>query len=332
MKSKVLVVGGGGYIGSHMVKRLLRDGYSVTTLDNFSTGHRDAVSGGEVVTGDLADAALLSVLFARGNFDAVFHFASFIQVGESVRQPAKYYRNNFCNTLNLIDAMISANVRFFVFSSSAAVYGEPTYVPIDESHPIAPVNPYGVSKAMVEQVLKDYTRSNGLLSVSLRYFNACGADAEGQLGERHDPETHLIPLALQVALGKREALTIFGEDYDTPDGTCIRDYVHVDDLCEAHILALEYLKAGGMESVFNLGNGGGFSVAEILETAERVTGRRIRTVIGARREGDPARLVADSTRAKTVLNWQPRHCEISEIIQDAWAWELKVNRDMGVNG
>jgi UDP-glucose 4-epimerase len=321
-KLNILVVGGGGYIDSHMVKRLLQDHHHVITLDNFSTGYPDAVVGGEVIDGDLADSPLLDKLFSTYHIDAVFHFASYIQVGESVSQPGKYYRNNFTNTLNLLDAMIRHGVSRFVFSSTAAVYGEPHYVPIDEAHVVAPVNPYGASKAMVEQVLHDYERAYGLHSIALRYFNACGADPDGELGERH-----LIPLALQTVAGKRGALTVFGCDYDTPDGTCIRDYVHVADLCEAHVMALHYLMEKGVSDVFNLGNGAGFSVAEVLAAVERVTGCKVSVIEGERRIGDPATLVADATRAKTILGWRPRYADLDPIIAHAWSWEQKIGKN-----
>ena len=323
-KFNVLVVGGAGYIGSHMVKRLLRAGYAVTTLDDFSTGYRDAVLGGELVEGSLADVALLDSLFAAQHFDAVLHFASFIQVGESVSKPDKYYANNLANTLNLLNAMVKHGVQRFVFSSTAAIFGEPQYAPIDEQHPIAPINPYGASKAMVEQVLRDYDKAYGLKSVCLRYFNACGADPEGELGERHDPETHLIPLALQAVSGRRSALTVFGRDYDTADGTCIRDYVHIVDLCQAHAQALDSLNAGGESAAFNLGNGAGFSVAEVVDAVGRVTVNPVPVIEGSRRAGDPARLVADSTLARQVLGWQPQYADLDTIIAHAWAWEQKM--------
>jgi UDP-glucose 4-epimerase len=323
-KLSVLVVGGAGYIGSHMVKRLQQDDYSVTTLDDFSTGHRDAVIGGKLIQGSLEDTDLLERLFAEGNFDAVLHFASFIQVGESVAQPARYYANNLVNTLNLLNTMIKHEVLHFVFSSTAAIFGEPQYVPIDEKHPVAPINPYGASKAMVEQVLRDYDRAYGLRSVCLRYFNACGADPEGKLGERHDPETHLIPLALQAVSGRRGPLTIFGRDYDTPDGTCIRDYVHVADLCDAHIQALEWLESDGASAAFNLGNGSGFSVAEVLEAVTRVTGNSVPIIEGSRRAGDPARLVADSGKVRQTLGWKPQYGDLDTIISHAWSWEKKM--------
>jgi len=321
---KTLVVGGAGYIGSHMVKHLVRAGARVTVLDDLSSGYRDAVvRGAELVVGSAADAGALATLFAQQRFDAVMHFASFIQVGESVAYPAKYYANNLAATLTLLDAMRKADVRCFIFSSTAAVYGDPVYVPIDEVHPKNPINPYGRSKWMVEQVLEDYDRAYGLKSVCLRYFNAAGADPDGELGERHMPETHLIPLVLQAASGRREAIAVFGTDYDTPDGTCIRDYIHVADLCVAHALALDYLLSGGESARFNLGNGQGFSVQEVIDAARRVTGRGITVRYEARRAGDPARLVADSRLAREVLGWQPKRAELDRIIADAWSWEQK---------
>lgn len=320
-KKKLLVVGGAGYIGSHMVRMLLGENHDVVTLDNLCTGHRDAVLGGEFVLGDLADGLLLDNLFSSHRFDGILHFASFIQVGESVRDPARYYRNNVVNTLNLLDAMVKHGVERIIFSSSAAVFGEPQYVPLDESHPKAPINPYGASKLMVEQMLMDYDRAYGLKSISLRYFNAAGADPEGRVGERHEPETHLIPLVLQVAAGRRPFIDVFGRDYETPDGTCIRDYVHVDDLCRAHFLALENLWNGGESSAFNLGNGQGFSVRQVIDTAMKVCGRDIPVVYGERRSGDPARLVADSTRAREILGWTPAYANLEQIIEHAWLWE-----------
>jgi len=269
----ILVVGGAGYIGSHMVKLLLAHGCQVTTLDNFSTGYRDAIVGGEIVQADLADSAALDTLFSRRAFDAVMHFASFIQVGESVDAPIKYYANNVANTLNLLNVMVAHGVKRFIFSSSAAVYGDPLLVSISEDHPKTPINPYGRTKWMVEQILEDYDRAYDLKSVSLRYFNAAGADPAGQLGERHEPETHLIPLVLRAASGRLPDIKVFGRDYATPDGTCIRDYVHVVDLCEAHWLALVRLMHGGGSATYNLGNGNGFSVAEVIAVAERVTTR-----------------------------------------------------------
>lgn len=320
---KILVVGGAGYIGSHMVKRLGRLGCAVTTLDNLSGGYRDAVLSGEFVHGDLADTALLEQLFAEKRFDAVMHFASFIQVGESVQQPARYYRNNVVNTLNLLDTMQAFGVDKFIFSSTAATFGEPQYTPIDEAHPQNPINPYGRTKLMVEQALADYDRAYRLKSVCLRYFNAAGADPEGELGERHDPETHLIPLVLQAASGRRPHISVFGRDYDTPDGTCIRDYIHVSDLCEAHWLALQSLVDGAPSQRYNLGNGSGFSVQAVIDAARRVTGRNITVVDAPRREGDPARLVADSRLAQEKLGWKPRYADLETIIGHAWKFETR---------
>jgi UDP-glucose 4-epimerase len=319
----VLVVGGAGYIGSHMVKHLLRAGIDTTTLDNLSTGYRDAIVGGTLVEGDCSDPALLDRVLGSRRFDAVMHFASCIQVGESVRDPAKYYANNVVSTLVLLDTMRRHGVGRFVFSSAAAVYGNPRTTPIPEEHPKEPINPYGRTKWVVEQVLDDYDRAYGMKSVRLRYFNAAGADPDGKLGERHVPETHLIPLVLQAASGRREAITVFGRDYATPDGTCIRDYVHVEDLCDAHLLALRRLAAGGGSAAYNLGNGLGFSVKEVIGVARWVTGREIPVRYGERRDGDPPVLVADAARAKSELGWKPGLFELETIVRHAWAWELR---------
>ncbi|MBK7541119.1 MAG: UDP-glucose 4-epimerase GalE [Candidatus Competibacteraceae bacterium] len=319
----VLVVGGAGYIGSHMVKMLDQRGCQVTVLDDLSAGYRDAVVGGRFVLGDLGDEAVLDALFKADRFDGVMHFASYIQVGESVREPAKYYRNNTFKTQVLLDAMRSHQVKHFIFSSTAAIFGEPVRTPIDEEHPKNPINPYGRGKWMVEQMLEDYALAYGLKAVKLRYFNAAGADPAGQLGERHDPETHLIPLVLQAAGGRRPNITVFGDDYDTPDGTCIRDYIHVTDLCEAHWLALRRLWEGGASAAYNLGNGNGFSVREVIDTARTVSGRDFTVVYGERRPGDPARLVADSQRARTELGWEPRYAELATIVEHAWRWETR---------
>jgi UDP-glucose 4-epimerase len=323
---KILVVGGAGYIGSHMVKMLLSEGHQVVTFDNLSAGFRDAVLGGEFVQGDLADRVALDNLFSLHQFDAVMHFASFISVGESVKLPDKYYRNNVSNTLNLLDAMLAHNVKRFIFSSTAAIFGEPEYVPIDELHPKCPVNPYGQSKWMVEQVLADYDRAFGLRHVCLRYFNAAGADPAGLLGERHEPETHLIPLVLQAASGRRTHVSVFGRDYDTLDGTCIRDYIHIVDLCSAHLAALNVLAKGGDSACFNLGNGEGFSVQQVIDVAQQVTGVTLEVVDGPRRAGDPARLVADATKARRDLGWTPQHAALASIIGDAWRWECRTAR------
>ncbi|TSA03574.1 MAG: UDP-glucose 4-epimerase GalE [Methylococcus sp.] len=317
----ILVVGGCGYIGSHMVKHLMAMGHRVVVADNLSTGNRDAVPEEVLVEVDIADEPALDRLFAREGIDAVLHFASFIQVGESVTAPAKYYENNVSATLTLLKAMVRAGVFRFIFSSTAAVYGTPVRVPIDEDHPKAPINPYGHSKWMVEQILRDFDRAYGLRSVSLRYFNAAGADPKGALGERHEPETHLIPLILQAASGRRPSITVYGEDYDTPDGTCIRDYIHVEDLAKAHVCALDYLLAGRPTAAFNLGNGHGFSVREVIKAAEEVCGHAIPVAYGERREGDPARLVADSCLAYKVLGWTPERGDLQTIVADAWRWE-----------
>lgn len=315
---KFLVVGGAGYIGSHMVKHLLAEGHDVVVADLAPT--RPQVKWVEL---DIADAAALDALFAEYTFDAVFHFASFIQVGESVTEPGRYYQNNVAATLVLLQAMVRAGVRRLIFSSTAAVYGDPQYIPIDEQHPKAPINPYGCSKWMVEQVLQDFDRAYGLRSVCLRYFNAAGADPEGECGERHEPETHLIPLILQAASGRRPAITVFGRDYDTPDGTCIRDYIHVADLASAHARAVDYLVAGGASTALNLGNGLGFSVQQVIDTVRDVTGREVRVEDAPRRPGDPPRLVADAGKARQLLGWQPVYSSLEAIVSHAWNWEKK---------
>ncbi len=322
---RVLLVGGAGYIGSHMVKYLAGEGCDITVLDNLSSGHADAVLAGRLVEGDLADADMLDQLFAEHSFDVVMHFASSIMVGESVEKPSMYYRNNVTNTQNLLDAMIKHGVNRFIFSSTAAIFGEPEYTPIDEKHPKAPINPYGRSKWMVEQILEDYDRAYGLKSICLRYFNAAGADPDGELGERHDPETHLIPLVLQAASGQRDAITVFGRDYDTEDGTCMRDYIHVADLCQAHWLAIQRLQSTGESGRYNLGNGNGFSVQQVIDVCRQVTGRAITVIEGERREGDPAVLVADSSRARSELGWQPQYADLESIVSHAWAWEESRN-------
>lgn len=320
---EVLLIGGAGYIGSHM-GWLLRQSARVTVLDDLSQGWREAVLGGHFVHGSFADVDLLSQLLARHKFDAVMHFGSFIQVGESVRDPALYYRNNLANTLNLLETMCRFDVKRFIFSSTAAVYGDPEYVPIDEAHPKHPINPYGRSKLMVEQVLGDFDRAYGLRSVCLRYFNAAGAHPEALIGEQHEPETHLIPLVLQAASGRREKITVYGRDYDTPDGTCVRDYVHVLDLTQAHELALRYLMNDGDSAAYNLGNGHGFSVQQVIDVARQVTGRQIPVNEGMRRSGDPPRLVADSRRAMTELGWRPQHADLATIVAHAWQWERRL--------
>jgi UDP-glucose 4-epimerase len=320
---KILVVGGAGYIGSHMVKMLADAGHDVVTLDSLIAGYRDAVPSGHFIYGDIADRNLLNCSFTQHQFDGVMHFASHIQVGESVLDPAKYYRNNLANTQNLLDAMVEHDVRHFVFSSTAAIFGEPIHTPIDEAHPKTPINPYGHSKLMVEQMLADYDQAYGLRSICLRYFNAAGAHPDGLLGERHNPETHLIPLILQAASGRREAISVFGRDYPTADGTCIRDYIHIMDLCQAPLLALEQLTQSGKSAVYNLGNGNGFSVQQVIDVARKVTGLEIKLNDTPRREGDPAVLVADSALARKELGWMPRYANIEIIVQHAWQWECK---------
>lgn len=317
---KVLVVGGAGYIGSHMVKMLGQLNCCVTTLDDLSSGHRDSVIYGDFVKGNFGHRSVLDAVLSRG-FDVVMHFASFIQVGESVQNPERYYRNNVTYTLGLLDAMMAHGETKFIFSSTAAIFGEPQYTPIDERHPQHPINPYGRTKLIVEQALADYDRAYGFKSICLRYFNAAGADPEVRLGERHEPETHLIPLVLHTASGRRQNISVFGRDYDTPDGTCIRDYIHIQDLCSAHWLALQSLMNGADSQCYNLGNGIGFSVQEVINTAEQVTGRKIPVVYGSRRYGDPARLVADSRLAREKLGWQPKYGDLATIIDHAWKWE-----------
>ena len=325
---KVLIVGGAGYIGSHMVVRLLQDDVDVTTFDNLSGGYRDSVLGGNFIKGDLADTNLLDKVFSANKFDVVMHFASFIEVGESILAPSKYYQNNVTNTQNLLDAMVKHGVLNFIFSSTAAVFGEPEYVPIDEKHPMVPINPYGRTKLIVEQMLADYDHAYGLKSVALRYFNAAGADPETRIGERHVPESHLIPLVLQAASGRRESISIFGQSYDTPDGTCIRDYIHICDLCEAHLLAIQSLQSTNKSAVYNLGNGNGFSVKEVIDTVKKVTGKEFKVVVAESRAGDPARLVADATLARKELNWQPQFFSLEKIIEHAWFWEKKLLKNI----
>ena len=320
---KILVVGGAGYIGSHMVKQLAKAGNEVITLDNLSYGYRDAVKYGEFVEGDLGDNTILDSIFKSGDIDAVMHFAGFIQVGESVIKPSMYYHNNVVNTHTLLDAMLRHEVKNFIFSSTAAIFGEPDYTPIDEKHHKQPINPYGHSKLMIEQVLDDYDSAYGLRSTCLRYFNAAGADPEGELGERHVPETHLIPLILQAASGRREDIKVFGDDYATDDGTCVRDYIHINDLCDAHSLALQKMIKLDRSARYNLGNGKGFSVKQVIDVAKQVSGNDFKVSIEPRRAGDPAVLVADATLAKKELNWQPQFDDLKDIVKTAWDWETE---------
>jgi UDP-glucose 4-epimerase len=319
---KILVVGGAGYIGSHMVKKLTLAGNDVITLDNLSYGYRDAVKYGEFIEGDLGDSTILDAIFKSADIDAVMHFAGFIQVGESVIKPSMYYLNNVVNTHTLLDAMLRNKVMNFIFSSTAAIFGEPDYTPIDEKHPKQPINPYGHSKLMIEQILDDYDKAYGLRSTCLRYFNAAGADPDGELGERHNPETHLIPLILQAASGRRDDIKVFGDDYETDDGTCVRDYIHINDLCDAHSLALEHMIKNNKSARFNLGNSKGFSVKQVIDVVKDVSGKEFKVSIEPRRDGDPAVLVADATLAKKELNWQPEFAELEDIVKTAWDWEI----------
>lgn len=318
----ILVTGGAGYIGSHAVLALKRAGYEVVVLDNLVYGHRDLVEKLQVnlIVGDTSDRTLLDHLFTNHNISAVMHFAAYAYVGESVTDPSKYYRNNVIGTLTLLDAMMAASIKKFVFSSTCATYGIPKTVPIPEDHPQNPINPYGASKLMVERMLSDFDTAYDFKSVCFRYFNAAGADPNGLLGEDHNPETHLIPLVLQTALGKRESVSIFGTDYDTSDGTCIRDYIHVTDLANAHVLGLEYLLKAGDSTVFNLGNGNGFSVQEVIETAKEVTGKEIKVQKCDRRPGDPPILVGSSDKARTILGWHPQYGDLKDILSHAWKW------------
>lgn len=316
----ILVCGGAGYIGAHMARALAAAGHKVSVFDNLSTGHRQAVQWGDLIEGDLLDPVALDSLFASHRFDAVMHFCARSLVAESVAEPYLYYRNNVAGTLNLLEAMRKAKVDKLVFSSTAAVYGVPKAETLDETHPTQPINPYGVGKRMVEQILEDGARACGLRSVALRYFNAAGASPDGMIGESHCPETHLIPNILKSALGGGEALRVFGTDYETRDGTCVRDYVHVDDLAAAHLKALDYLEENAGAHCFNLGSGQGFTVREVVAAARQVTACSIPVIEAPRREGDPPILIADSNRARRLLEWVPRYDSITAIIETAWRW------------
>jgi UDP-glucose 4-epimerase len=316
----ILVTGGAGYIGSHAVRKLKSAGYETLVFDNLIYGHREFVDEEELIVGDLADTQLLDRLFSKHDIKAVMHFAAFAYVGESVQTPSKYYRNNVVHTINLLDSMVKYDVRYMIFSSSCATYGEPQKIPITEEHELNPINPYGRSKFMVEKILQDYERAYGLRSIILRYFNAAGADPDGRVGEDHDPETHLIPLVLDAAMGRLDNIKVFGIDYDTVDGTCRRDYIHVNDLADAHVQSLDFLRYEDRSEIFNLGNGNGFSVNQVIETAKRVTGRNIAVKEVGRRPGDPAVLVGSSEKIESALGWKPRFYRLEDIIQSAWAW------------
>ena len=316
----ILVMGGAGYIGSHTVRNLLDNGYEVVVADNLFYGHREAIdSRAKFAHANLLEPLSMHNLFNTYKVDAVIHFAAFAYVGESVNEPEKYYYNNVVGTLNLLRTMMAYGVKKIVFSSTCATYGEPHYTPIDENHPQEPINPYGRSKLMIEQIFADYERAYGLQHISLRYFNAAGCSTDGKIGESHTPETHLIPLVLNAIKGERQNIKVFGTDYDTPDGTCIRDYIHVRDLVEAHLLALEYLEREDQSGIFNLGSGDGYSVKEIIDTARRITGKEIPAKVEPRRAGDPSVLIASNKKAAAVLGWTPKR-GLEEIIADAWAW------------
>lgn len=321
MNRSILVTGGAGYIGSHACKALAQAGYTPVVFDNLVYGHPWAVRWGPLEQGDIADRIRLDAVLQQYEPAAVMHFAAYAYVGESVQNPGKYYRNNVAGTLTLLEALRDHNIDKFVFSSTCATYGEPTQIPIPEHHPQQPINPYGMSKLMIEQILHDFDHAHGLRAMCLRYFNAAGADPAGEIGEAHDPETHLIPLVLDAALGRRPAITVFGDDYATPDGTCIRDYIHVTDLAAAHVLALQALEQGAASTAYNLGNGQGFSVREVIDCARQVTGRAIPVETGPRRAGDPPRLVGDAERIRSELNWQPQYADLKAIVQTAWQWQ-----------
>lgn len=316
----VLVIGGAGYIGSHMCKYLFDSGYHPIVLDNLSQGHRGAVQWGPLIQGKMEDRQLLANVYQEYRIDAVMHFAALINVGDSVSDPIAYYTNNVCATINLLQSMVEAEVRHFMFSSTCAIYGDPVEIPIDETHPRNPINPYGRTKLMVEQILADFRQAYGIESTVLRYFNAAGADPDGTIGEDHRPETHLIPLVIQCALGKREKIQMFGDDYPTSDGTCIRDYIHVNDLCQAHLLALKRLLDGRSGAGYNLGNGTGYSVKEVIDTVQKITGKKILSEIIDRRDGDPAILIGSSDKAISELGWAPEFTDLETIIKHAWNW------------
>lgn len=321
--SNVLVVGGAGYIGSHMVRVLLQNAKRVIVFDNLSTGHRRLVSKDALfIKGDLRNPKEIAQVFKKHKIDAVMHFAASSLVGESMENPLKYYDNNVTACVNLLKVMVEAKVRYFIFSSTCAVYGQPEKLPIDESTPNRPANTYGQTKLMVERILEDISRKHDFYYIALRYFNACGAHAAAETGEWHEIETHLIPNMFKVLTGEKKEFVIFGSDYPTPDGTCVRDYIHIEDLCRAHLLALEYLKKNKKSDFFNLGNGEGYSVKEIIKAVEKNTGKKVSYKIGPRRPGDPPRLIARAEKAKKVLGWEPK-INLDRIIKSAWDWELK---------
>ncbi len=326
----ILVAGGAGYIGSNMCKQMKNKGYQPIVLDNLTTGHRQAVKWGPFYKGSMEDTALLNKIFTEHRPKAVMHFAAFCYVNESVREPGKYYRNNVAATINLLEAMVANNILNLIFSSSCATYGEPLEIPITENHPQHPINPYGRTKLMIEQILADMKAAHHLEYISLRYFNAAGADPEGEIGEDHKPEPHLIPLVLQTALGQRDTAYIFGDDYPTKDGTCIRDYIHINDIAQAHLLALERLLSGQPGGAYNLGNGDGYSVKQVIEIARLVTGRPIPVKMADRRAGDPGTLISTSKKAHDELGWKPQFPDLHDIIETAWRWHQQ--HPQGFNG
>jgi UDP-glucose 4-epimerase len=319
----ILVTGGAGYIGSHVVKALIGKGLDVIIIDNLSTGHKEAVPGLKLFEGDIKDTGFVKAIITNNNIQSVIHLAASSLVKESQDNPEKYYSNNIVGTLSLLQAMRECNIKSIVFSSTAAVYGKPKEIPITEEMVTKPVNVYGRTKLMIEQILEDYRNAYGMNYISLRYFNACGADEEGNIGEDHNPETHLIPIIFQVINGKRKKLIIYGDDYNTPDGTCIRDYIHVNDLAEAHILAFEYLVKEKKTGIYNLGYGQGCSVKEIIRTVEKTTGSKIKIEIGTKRAGDPPILVADASKIQRELGWKPKYNDLDQIIRTAWNWHRK---------
>jgi UDP-glucose 4-epimerase len=320
----ILVTGGGGYIGSHCCKNLFEEGYNPICFDNLINGHKENVKWGELIEGDLDNKPQIETAIKKYKIDAVMHFAAYAYVGESIEKPRKYYENNLQNTINLLSVMLNNNIDLFVFSSSCATYGNPNKIPIDEEHPQNPINPYGKSKYMIEEILKDYGRAYRLRFMILRYFNAAGADPAGEIGEDHEPETHLIPLVLRAAYDNNVPVQVFGTDYPTEDGTCIRDFVHVTDLASAHVLAVQKLLCGGSSDFFNLGTGHGYSVMQVIEKAVRVTGRRIPFRTRGRREGDPPLLVASNRKAIEKLGWNPKYQSLEDIIETAWNWHRRV--------
>lgn len=325
MEERVLIVGGAGYIGSHTNKYLNDNGLKTVILDDLSYGHEAAVQWGDFIQGDMADSKLLDKIFSEYNIKAVFHLSAFIAVGESVQKPGMYYSNNVAKTVTLLEAMVRNKVNNFVFSSTCAIMGDPEYLPIDEKHPRNPINPYGWSKFMVEQILKDFKKAHDLNSVVLRYFNASGADPSAVIGEKHLPETHLIPLVLDAAIGRRESISVFGTDYDTEDGTCVRDYIHVNDLAQAHLLSLDWMLKNKQCNDFNLGNGTGFSVKELIEVVRSVTKKDVKVVETVRREGDAGTLIGASDKAHKILGWKPKFDSLEVIIKTAWDWHQQMS-------